>query len=192
MAQRYTCISSAASSPFLKLGYSPPKPAAVPSTIPLPSPSGCSSRKRSVSQGTPSSPTASGRASKRVGERSSRKFNLRKYFDRMGLRPLERLVLAASIVSTKSRKKLTQQAQAVIQAKWTKAILSLRSRPSFDHADLSPSQVAKLLSNLLSDPPADVPVLDAPQRHEVLFAAWTKYGPDITSPILQQIFTTIR
>lgn len=121
-----------------------------------------------------------------------RTFDLIKYFDRVGLRPLERLVLAASIVSANTRKELSQQAQAVIRIEWTNAVLSLCNRPSFDHADLSPSQVAKLLSNLLSDPPADAPVLDPNQRHELLLAAWTKYGPDIMSPILQQIFPTIR
>ncbi|KAG8856743.1 hypothetical protein FRB96_006246 [Tulasnella sp. 330] len=120
-----------------------------------------------------------------------RNFDLIKYFDRVGLRPLERLVLAASIVSANTRKELAQQAQAVIRVEWTNAVLSLCNRPSFEHADLSPSQVAKLLSNLLSDPPADFPVLDPNQRHELLLAAWTKYGPDIMSPILQQIFPTI-
>lgn len=122
-----------------------------------------------------------------------RHFDLLRFMDRVGLRPLEKLIIASSIVSTNNtRKELAAQANQIIRLEWTNAVLSLCTRPSFDHADLTPSQVAKLLSNLLSDPPADMPVLDTQQRHEILVAAWSKYGQDVMSPILQQILPTLR
>lgn len=121
-----------------------------------------------------------------------RSFDLLRFSDWVGLRPLEKLILAASIVSASARRELAMQAHQIIRQEWTNAVLALCTRPSFDHSDLSPSQVAKLLSNLLSDPPADSPVLDTNQRHELLVAAWSKYGSDVMSPILQKIFPTIR
>ncbi|KAG8902291.1 hypothetical protein FRB99_004653 [Tulasnella sp. 403] len=120
-----------------------------------------------------------------------RHFDLGRFADRIGLRPLEKLILAASIVSTNTRRELVSQANTIIRHEWNNAVLALCTRPSFDVADLSPSQVAKLLSNLLSDPPADAPVLDTNQRHEILVAAWSKYGQDVMSPILQQILPTV-
>lgn len=121
-----------------------------------------------------------------------RHFDLLRFMDRIGLRPLEKLIIASSIVSTNNtRKELAAQANQIIRLEWTNAVLSLCTRPSFDHADLTPSQVAKLLSNLLSDPPSDMPVLDTQQRHEILVAAWSKYGQDVMSPILQQILPSL-
>ncbi|KAG8914689.1 hypothetical protein FRC00_011472 [Tulasnella sp. 408] len=121
-----------------------------------------------------------------------RHFDLLRFMDRVGLRPLEKLIIASSIVSTNNaRKELAAQANQIIRLEWTNAVLSLCTRPSFDHADLTPSQVAKLLSNLLSDPPSDMPVLDTQQRHEILVAAWSKYGQDVMSPILQQILPSL-
>jgi CCR4-NOT transcription complex subunit 1 len=121
-----------------------------------------------------------------------RHFDLVRFTDRIGLRPLERLVLASSIVATGTRKELATMATNIIRADFENAVLSLYQHPSFDHADLSPSQVAKLLSNLLSDPPADVPILDVPQCLALIVAAQAKYGMEIMGPILQQIFPTLR
>jgi CCR4-NOT transcription complex subunit 1 len=121
-----------------------------------------------------------------------RNFDLTKLMDRIGLRPLERLILASSIVSHKGRKDIIQQANNIIRADWANAIMSLCNHPSFEHADLTPSQVAKLLSNLLSDPPADAPILDATQRLELILAAQTKCGLELMGPILQKIFPTMR
>ncbi|EIN07655.1 CCR4-Not complex component [Punctularia strigosozonata HHB-11173 SS5] len=120
-----------------------------------------------------------------------RHFDLARFVDRVGLRPLERLVLAASIVAAPTRKDLATQAQNIIRLEWENAVLSLCQHPSFDHADLNPSQLAKLLTNLLSDPPADAPVLDALQRQELLRAARTKYGDEIIEPILQRILPNL-
>ena len=121
-----------------------------------------------------------------------RHFDLTKFMDRTGLRPLERLILASSIVAHNCRKDLVIQANNIIRADWANAIMSLCNHPSFDHADLTPSQVAKLLSILLSDPPADSPILDPTQRLELIVAAQTKCGSELMGPILQQIFPTIR
>lgn len=121
-----------------------------------------------------------------------RHFDLVRFADRIGLRPLERLVLAASIVSAPTRKDLATQAATIIRLDFENAVLSLCHNPSFDHADLSPNQVAKLMSNLLSDPPSDSPTLDANQRQALIVAAQTKYGNDTVAPILHRIFPTLR
>lgn len=121
-----------------------------------------------------------------------RHFDLVRFADRIGLRPLERLVLASSIVSAPTRKELSAQAATIIRLDFENAVLSLCQHPSFDHADLSPSQVAKLMSNLLSDPPSDSPTLDATQRQALVAAAQAKYGNEIVAPILQRIFPTLR
>ncbi|KAG8911699.1 hypothetical protein FRC02_006456, partial [Tulasnella sp. 418] len=121
-----------------------------------------------------------------------RQFDLVIFCDCVGLRPLERLILASSMLATvRVRKKLVNQASTIVRMDWNNAIMSLYSHPSFDHADLTPSQVAKLLSNLLSDPPPDAPVLDAQQRLELIVAAQTKCGPELMLTILRQIFPTL-
>jgi CCR4-NOT transcription complex subunit 1 len=120
-----------------------------------------------------------------------RHFDLVRFADRIGLRPLERLVLASSIVSAPTRKELSAQAATIIRLDFENAVLSLCQRPSFDHADLSPSQIAKLMSNLLSDPPSDSPTLDATQRQALVAAAQAKYGNETVAPILQRIFPTL-
>ncbi|KAI0273855.1 Not1-domain-containing protein [Gloeopeniophorella convolvens] len=116
-----------------------------------------------------------------------RHFDLARFADRIGLRPLERLVLASSIVSAPTRKELALQAATVIRVEFENAVLSLCQHPSFDHADLSPAQVAKLLSNLLEPSSLEIPILDGPQRQALVAAAQAKYGTDVVSPMLQQI-----
>ncbi|KAI0371786.1 Not1-domain-containing protein [Pilatotrama ljubarskyi] len=116
-----------------------------------------------------------------------RNFDFIKFADRIGLRPLERLILASSILAAPTRKELAAQAATVIRVDFENAVLALCQHPSFDHADLNPNQVAKLLSNLLAESPLDAPVLDAPQRQALILAAQTKYGSEIVSPILQRI-----
>lgn len=121
-----------------------------------------------------------------------RHFDLVRFADRIGLRPLERLILTSSVVSAPTRKELSTQAANIIRTEFENAALALCQRPSFDHGDLSPSQVAKLMSNLLSDAPSDTVILDGPQRQALIAAAQAKYGNDIVSPILQRIFPTLR
>lgn len=121
-----------------------------------------------------------------------RHFDLVRFADRVGLRPLERFILASAIVSAPVRKELANQAATIIRVDFENAVLSLCQHPSFDHADLNPGQVGKLLSNLLSDPPADSPILDGQQRQALVVAAQAKYGTDIMAAILQQIFPTLR
>ncbi|KAG9318169.1 Not1-domain-containing protein [Chiua virens] len=120
-----------------------------------------------------------------------RHFDLVRFVDRVSLRPLERLVLASSIVASSTRKELATQAAALIRVDFENAVLSLCQHPSFDHADLSPQQIAKLMSNLLSDSNSETPVLDATQRQALIAAAQAKYGPEIVAPILQRIFPTL-
>ncbi|KAJ7582498.1 Not1-domain-containing protein [Mycena floridula] len=120
-----------------------------------------------------------------------RNFDLVRFADRVGLEPLERLVLASSIAAAQTRKELATQATAIIRQEFENAVLSLCHNPSFDHADLSPNQVAKLMSNLLSDPPPDSPVLDPSQRQALIAAAQTKYGKETVAPILHRIFPNL-
>ncbi|EJF62472.1 Not1-domain-containing protein [Dichomitus squalens LYAD-421 SS1] len=120
-----------------------------------------------------------------------RNFDFVKFADRVGLRPLERLILASSIVAAPTRRELAAQAATVIRVDFENAVLALCQHPSFDHADLNPNQVAKLLSNLLAEVPSDAPILDATQRQALILAAQAKYGSEIVSPILQHIMPNL-
>ncbi|KAF8894430.1 Not1-domain-containing protein [Infundibulicybe gibba] len=120
-----------------------------------------------------------------------RHFDLARFADRVGLRPLERVVLASPIVAVQCRKDLNAQAVALIRAEFEHAVLALCHNPSFDHADLSPNQVAKLMANLLSDPPADSPVLDGAQRQALIVAAQNKYGKETMAPILHRVIPNL-
>jgi CCR4-NOT transcription complex subunit 1 len=121
-----------------------------------------------------------------------RHFDLARFADRVGLRPLERLVLASSIVTAPTRKELSLQAASMIRVEFENAVLALCQHPSFDHADLSPAQVAKLLSNLLELSTHETPILDGPQRQALIAAAQAKYGTEVVAPILQQIIPRLR
>jgi CCR4-NOT transcription complex subunit 1 len=121
-----------------------------------------------------------------------RHFDLARFADRVGLRPLERLVLASSIVTAQTRKELALQAASMIRVEFENAVLALCQHPSFDHADLSPAQVAKLLSNLLELTTPETPILDGPQRQALIAAAQAKYGTEVVAPILQQIIPHLR
>lgn len=112
--------------------------------------------------------------------------------DRVGLRPLERLILASSFVSTPTRKELANQAASIIRLEFESAILALCHSPCFENADLSLNQLAKVMANVLADPPSDAPVLDAQQRQALILAAQTKYGKEAVNPILRRIFTHFR
>ncbi|KAF8078158.1 Not1-domain-containing protein [Lyophyllum atratum] len=120
-----------------------------------------------------------------------RQFDLARFVDRIGLHSLERLVLASSIVSTPTRKELANQAINMIRAEFDNAVSALYHNPSFDHADLSPNQVTKLMSNLLSDTPAESPVLDTSQVKALIIAVQTKYGKETISPILHRILPNL-
>ena len=121
-----------------------------------------------------------------------RNFDLLRFADRVGLRPLERLVLASSIVAAQTRKELAVQAANMVHSEFEHAVLALCQHPSFDHADLNPSQVAKLMSNLLCDASVGDPVLDGTQREALVAAAHQKYGTEIVAPILQRILPNIK
>lgn len=144
-----------------------------------------------------------------------RTFDLIRFADRVGLRPLERLVLAAagtnlnassnnlppsasgSVVGGRDagpgvRKVIADQAAAIIRIDFENAVLALYRHSYFDHADLSPAQAGKLLQNLLVDAPRGDPLLDAEQRQALVTAAQTKFGAETISPILQQLFQNLR
>jgi CCR4-NOT transcription complex subunit 1 len=80
----------------------------------------------------------------------------------------------------------------MIRVEFENAVLALCQHPSFDHADLSPAQVAQLLSNLLELSTHDTPILDGPQRQALIAAAQAKYGTEVVAPILQQIIPRLR
>ncbi|KAJ7074336.1 Not1-domain-containing protein [Mycena amicta] len=120
-----------------------------------------------------------------------RHFDLVRFSDRVGLRPLERLVLAASVVAAPTRKELAAQASNIIRVEFDNAVVALCHKPCFENSDLTPPQLAKLMSNLLSDPPSDAPVLDATQRQALIVAAQSKYGKDVLLPILQRVLPSL-
>lgn len=115
-----------------------------------------------------------------------------RFVDRVGLRPLERLVLASTFVSTPTRRELANQAASIIRLEFESAVLSICHTVPFENADLSLNSLAKVMANVLSDPPADAPVLDAQQRQALILAAQTKYGKDAMSPVLRRIFAHLR
>ncbi|CAA7270173.1 unnamed protein product [Cyclocybe aegerita] len=117
-----------------------------------------------------------------------RLFDLARFVDRVGLRSLERLVLASAIVAAPTRKELSNQALTMIRAEFDNAVLELCQSPPLEHADFTPAQVEKLMKNLLADTPSETPALDPNQRHVLITAAQTKLGKDIVGPILLHIF----
>jgi CCR4-NOT transcription complex subunit 1 len=123
-----------------------------------------------------------------------RHFDLVRFVDRVGLRPLERLVLVASILASPpvTRKELESQALSILRVEFENAVLSLCQHPSFDHTDMTPPQVSKLMANLLCEHLLEDPVLDATQRQALIAAAQAKYGNDAVSPMLQRIFPSLR
>lgn len=121
-----------------------------------------------------------------------RHFDLVRFVDRVGLRPLERLILASAFVSTPTRKELANQAASIIRLEFESAVLALCRTPSFENADLGLNPLAKVMANVLSDPPSDAPVLDVQQRQALILAAQTKYGKEAISPVLRRIFTHFR
>lgn len=121
-----------------------------------------------------------------------RNFDFPRFLERIGLRPLERLILASSFVAAPARRELAMQAVNVIRMEFENAVLALCQHPSFDHADLTPNQVVRLMSNLLCENPMNTPILDAIQRQALIMAAQTKYGSEIVLPILQRILPTLQ
>lgn len=120
-----------------------------------------------------------------------RTFDLARFVDRVGLRPLERLVLAAALVRA-GRKELAAQAMAMVRADFDAAVMGLCQTPAFpDGVDLPLNGAAKLMGNLLTDLPSDLPILDGPQRQAVVLAAQTKYGTDAVVPLLTCIFPSL-
>ncbi|KAJ3764887.1 hypothetical protein FB446DRAFT_835830 [Lentinula raphanica] len=88
-----------------------------------------------------------------------RRFDFIRFVDRVGLRPLERLVLAAPIVSSPVRKEFSAQAQTVLKQEFKNAILSLCHSPSFDLADFFPNANLNWATVIKS--------FDVPDRHGV-------------------------
>lgn len=121
-----------------------------------------------------------------------RNFDFGQFVEKVGLQPLERLILASAIVAVQTKEGLHKQAVEVIHTHFDDACMALIHNPSFEHADLSPNQVAKLMANLMCDTSKGSPVLDATQREGLIATAQAKYGAEIVSPILQRILPTMR
>jgi len=119
---------------------------------------------------------------------SFRNFDLARFVDRVGLRSLERLVLAAAIVGGQTRKELTTQAIGVIRTEFDNAILELCQSPPYEHAEFTPAQMSKILTNLLADHSQDPPLLEGSQRQALLTAAQSKLGKEAMTPILQRLY----
>ncbi|KAJ8507174.1 hypothetical protein ONZ45_g10423 [Pleurotus djamor] len=120
-----------------------------------------------------------------------RHFDLGRFTERIGLRPLEKLILAASFLSPSTRRDLAAQATSIVRHEFDNAILSLCHNPSFDHVDLSPVQASKLVNKLLSDLPPDSPVLDSQQRQALIVALQSKFGQEPAFTMLHRVLPTI-
>lgn len=123
-----------------------------------------------------------------------RHFDLVRFLASIGLRPLEKFILASAIVTSSSpshKVELRMQAASIIRAEFDNASLALSQNPSFDQDDLSPDQIAKLLTTVLSDPPVESPVLDAAQRQQIILAALHRYHGQLAAA-LHQILKNIR
>jgi CCR4-NOT transcription complex subunit 1 len=111
--------------------------------------------------------------------------------DRIGLLPIERVVLASSMLGVTNRRDLIPQATSLIRMNFDQARLALMAHPTFDSGNLSQVQAAKLLSNLLCDNPAETPILDPNQRQALFAALSTKYGLDFVASALKQALPRI-
>jgi CCR4-NOT transcription complex subunit 1 len=123
---------------------------------------------------------------------SFRNFDLARFVDRVGLRSLERFVLAAAIVGGQTRKELTSQAVGVIRTEFDNAVSELGQSPPFEHAKFAPAQMSKILFNLLVDHSQDAPLLEGMQRQALLVAAQSNLGKEAMTPILQHLYTKLR
>lgn len=121
-----------------------------------------------------------------------RNFDLVKFVERVGLRPLEKLILASSVASGATRRELEFQAANIIRREFDDAVYALCQTPCFDREDLSVPQAAKLLGNLLTDPPSGSTILDAPQRQALILAIQTKFGTETVSPAVQRLILEMR
>ncbi|KAG8755159.1 hypothetical protein FRC14_004305 [Serendipita sp. 396] len=120
-----------------------------------------------------------------------RNFELIRFIERVALSPLERVILASAVLSAPNRRDLVQQASTIIRMNFDQARPALLGPPTSESANLSKTQIAKLLSNLLCDIPSDAPVLDVTQRQSLLSGLLTKYGFDVMMPIMKQILPRI-
>jgi CCR4-NOT transcription complex subunit 1 len=119
-----------------------------------------------------------------------RTFDVNRFVDRLGLRPTERLVLASALVKA-GRKELAMQALAMVRADFEPAVLGLCQTPTFDGVDLPLAGVAKLMGNLLTDLPSEMPIIDAAQRQALILAVQSKYGSDAVVPVLTRILPAL-
>lgn len=71
-------------------------------------------------------------------------FDFTTFVDKVGLRPLEQLVLSSALLSAAiNRKELVTQALVVVAAEFHNGVLALCQRPCFEHADLTPAHGKK-------------------------------------------------
>lgn len=120
-----------------------------------------------------------------------RHFDLIRFVDRVGLAPLEKLILGSAMINATNRRDLVQQAISLIRANFDQARLALAAHPTWENGNLSQAQINKLLSNLLCDPPLETPVLDPTYRQSLLSAIASKYGADFVSSILKQLLSRL-
>ncbi|KAF9001961.1 Not1-domain-containing protein [Cyathus striatus] len=101
-----------------------------------------------------------------------RNFDLLRFSDRIGLQ-------------------LAIQATNIIRSEFDTAVLAFCHTPAFETSDIPPDRAGKILTNLLSDPPIDAPLLEASQRQALIIAAQTKYGKDTIAPVLRRILSKL-
>lgn len=121
-----------------------------------------------------------------------RNFDLRRFAERVNLKPLERLILYSPVLISATRKDLVLQAKSVIEGDFDEAVLALCQQSAFDTVDVTANQVAKLLSVLIAEPPSDSPVLSPTQLQALVMSAHSKCGSEMMANVLGQILPSMR
>lgn len=120
-----------------------------------------------------------------------RHLELPRFVERVGLMPLERLIIASSMLGATNRRDLVRDANLLIRNHFDQARMAIMSHAMFETGNLLPNQMTKLLSNLLCDPPSETPALDPTYRQSLLTAVATKYGAEFVLVTLKQILPRI-
>lgn len=142
-----------------------------------------------------------------LGGEALRSFDLAEFVGRLGLEPLEKLVLCSALASASDKTELAAQAVRMINgssaslsgdgAAGTSSSNILASaldalRDGGQNANFSPNQLADFLASLLSDSPPESPLLDRPQRRALVQAVVDRVGKEVFSQVLQQTLPNLR
>lgn len=122
-----------------------------------------------------------------------RNFDIGRFIERMGLTPLERVIIVAPFLNpaTTMKRDLMSQANQIVRNNFEAAKAALTSQKAFESGDLSADRILKLVQTLLCDTTPDAPVIDPSQRQALLTEIGGKLGPGYLHLILKQVLPRI-